>query len=167
MSKKHKIAKKEAQAQKKLFDGDESLEKIKEIESGVVELDDQTFSSDATAEENAEEVVIEEAVEVEKAETVEEKKDAKSEKSDKTAEKSKVEEKKKQKDKNKKGKKKENKKGLVKKTKETASELKKVTWPTFGDVVKKTGIVIAFVVIFGLLIFGVDTLLAFLSGLLI
>lgn len=164
MSKKHKIAKKEAQAQKKLFDGDESLEKIKEIESGVVELDDQTFSSDATAEENAEEVVIEEADKVEKAETVEEKKDAKS---DKTAEKSKVEEKKKQKDKNKKGKKKENKKGLVKKTKETASELKKVTWPTFGDVVKKTGIVIAFVVIFGLLIFGVDTLLAFLSGLLI
>lgn len=166
MSKKHKIAKKEAQAQKKLFDGDESLEKIKEIESGVVELDDQTFSSDATAEENAEEVVIEEAdkAEVEKAETVEEKKDAKT---DKTAEKSKVEEKKKQKDKNKKGKKKENKKGLVKKTKETASELKKVTWPTFGDVVKKTGIVIAFVVIFGLLIFGVDTLLAFLSGLLI
>lgn len=164
MSKKHKIAKKEAQAQRKLFDGDESLEKIKEIESGVVELDDQTFSSDATAEENAEEVVIEEADKVEKAETVEEKKDAKS---DKTAEKSKVEEKKKQKDKNKKGKKKENKKGLVKKTKETASELKKVTWPTFGDVVKKTGIVIAFVVIFGLLIFGVDTLLAFLSGLLI
>ena len=166
MSKKHKIAKKEAQAQKKLFDGDESLEKIKEIESGVVELDDQTFSSETTAEENAEEVVIEEADKVE-AETVEEKKDAKSEKSDKTAEKSKVEEKKKQKDKNKKGKKKENKKGLVKKTKETASELKKVTWPTFGDVVKKTGIVIAFVVIFGLLIFGVDTLLAFLSGLLI
>ena len=169
MSKKHKIAKKEAQAQKKLFDGDESLEKIKEIESGVVELDDQTFSSETTAEENAEEVVIEEAdkAEVEKAETVEEKKDAKDAKSDKTAEKSKAEEKKKQKDKNKKGKKKENKKGLVKKTKETASELKKVTWPTFGDVVKKTGIVIAFVVIFGLLIFGVDTLLAFLSGLLI
>ena len=166
MSKKHKIAKKEAQAQKKLFDGDESLEKIKEIESGVVELDDQTFSSETTAEENAEEVVIEEA-ETEKAETVEEKKDAKDAKSDKTAEKSKAEEKKKQKDKNKKGKKKENKKGLVKKTKETASELKKVTWPTFGDVVKKTGIVIAFVVIFGLLIFGVDTLLAFLSGLLI
>lgn len=163
MSKKHKIAKKEAQAQKKLFDGDESLEKIKEIESGVVELDDQTFSSETTAEENAEEVVIEEADKAE-VETVEEKKDAKS---DKTAEKSKVEEKKKQKDKNKKGKKKENKKGLVKKTKETASELKKVTWPTFGDVVKKTGIVIAFVVIFGLLIFGVDTLLAFLSGLLI
>ena len=166
MSKKHKIAKKEAQAQKKLFDGDESLEKIKEIESGVVELDDQTFSSETTAEENAEEVVIEEADKAE-VETVEEKKDAKSEKSDKPAEKSKVEEKKKQKDKNKKGKKKENKKGLVKKTKETASELKKVTWPTFGDVVKKTGIVIAFVVIFGLLIFGVDTLLAFLSGLLI
>ena len=64
-------------------------------------------------------------------------------------------------------KKKTKKKGLVKKTKETASELKKVTWPSFGEVVKKTGIVIAFVVIFGLLIFGVDTLLGFLSSLLV
>lgn len=49
--------------------------------------------------------------------------------------------------------------GLVKKTKETVSELKKVTWPTFGEVVKKTGIVIAFVLIFGVFLFGINTVL--------
>jgi len=63
--------------------------------------------------------------------------------------------------------KKEKKGGLVKKTKETVSELKKVTWPSFGEVVKKTGIVIAFVIIFGLFIFGVNTLLGWLVGLLV
>ena len=67
----------------------------------------------------------------------------------------------------KKDKKDKNKKGLIKKTKETASELKKVTWPSFGEVVKKTGIVIAFVIIFGLLVFGVDTLLGYLVTLLV
>ena len=56
---------------------------------------------------------------------------------------------------------------MAKKTKETISELKKVTWPSFGEVVKKTGIVIAFVLIFGLFIFGVNTLLAWLVGLLV
>ena len=56
---------------------------------------------------------------------------------------------------------------IAKTTKETVSELKKVTWPTFGEVVKKTGIVIAFVVIFGLFIYGVNTLLAWLTGLLV
>lgn len=74
------------------------------------------------------------------------------------------------KDKKKDGKKKaqkESKGGVVKKTKETVSELKKVTWPTFADVVKKTGIVIAFVIIFGLFLFGVNTLLGWLAGLLV
>lgn len=74
----------------------------------------------------------------------------------------------------KKDKKKDNKKkkdketgGIAKKTKETMSELKKVTWPTFGEVVKKTGVVIAFVLIFGLFLFGVNTLLGWLVGLLV
>ncbi len=58
------------------------------------------------------------------------------------------------------------KKGLVRKTKETISELKKVTWPSFGEVVKKTGIVVAFVLIFGVFIFGVNTLLGGLVNLL-
>ncbi|MBR1890281.1 MAG: preprotein translocase subunit SecE [Clostridia bacterium] len=56
--------------------------------------------------------------------------------------------------------------GLGRKTKETMSELKKVTWPTFGEVVKKTGIVIAFVLIFGLFFYGVNALLGWLVTLL-
>ncbi len=67
----------------------------------------------------------------------------------------------------KKDKKKEKKGGIVKKTKETVSELKKVTWPSFGEVVKKTGVVIAFVVIFGLFLFGLNYLLGGLVNLLI
>ena len=70
-------------------------------------------------------------------------------------------------DKKKNKQKKERKGGIGKKTKETISELKKVTWPSYGEVVKKTGIVIAFVLIFGLFIFGVNTLLAWLVGLLV
>ena len=57
--------------------------------------------------------------------------------------------------------------GIAKKTKETMSELKKVTWPTFGEVCKKTGIVIAFVLIFCLFLFGINTLLGWLVGLLV
>ena len=56
--------------------------------------------------------------------------------------------------------------GLGKKTKETMSELKKVTWPSFGEVVKKTGIVIAFVVLFGLFFYGINALLGWLATLL-
>ena len=55
---------------------------------------------------------------------------------------------------------------LVKKVKETTSELKKVTWPTAGTVVKKTGVVLTFVVLFGLVLFGIDRLLAWLFELL-
>lgn len=63
-------------------------------------------------------------------------------------------------------KKKEKTGGLVKKTKETASELKKVKWPSFAEVVKKTSVVVAFVLLFGIFIFGVNTLLGWLVGLL-
>ncbi len=55
---------------------------------------------------------------------------------------------------------------LVKKVKETTSELKKVTWPTFGTVVKKTGVVLTVVIVFGLVLFGIDRLLAWLFELL-
>lgn len=57
-------------------------------------------------------------------------------------------------------------KKLAKKARETVSELKKVTWPSFGEVCKKTGIVLAVVVIFGLVLFGLDALLGYLFGLL-
>lgn len=42
---------------------------------------------------------------------------------------------------------------MGRKLKEVFSELKKVTWPTFGKVVKATGVVLVVVVIF-LVIFG-------------
>ena len=171
MSKKHKIAKKEAQAQKKLYEEEvlvENLEneKVKEVESGVIQTSDDSVSS---SEENNEIVVEEEPEKAENVGVKNEGEDVSSKKSKDKNAKAKVEDKTDNKNKkdNKKKKDKKNKKGLIKKTKETASELKKVTWPGFGEVVKKTGIVIAFVVIFGLLIFGVDTLLGFLSSLLV
>ena len=56
---------------------------------------------------------------------------------------------------------------VVKKTKETVSELKKVTWPSFGTVVKTTGVVLAVVVIFTLVVFGLDRGFSFLYDLLV
>ncbi len=50
-------------------------------------------------------------------------------------------------------------------TKETMSELKKVTWPKFGAVVKNTGMVLAVVLVFGLVVFGIDSLLSWLISL--
>ena len=46
---------------------------------------------------------------------------------------------------------------LKRKVKETVSELKKVTWPTFGEVCKKTGVVLVVVIVFAAVIFGMDT----------
>jgi len=55
--------------------------------------------------------------------------------------------------------KKEKKPSLFKRLKEAWSELKKTTKPTFGDVVKKTSIVIFVVLIFTVVLFGIDFLL--------
>ncbi len=46
--------------------------------------------------------------------------------------------------------------GLRRKTRETFAELKKVTWPSFADVCKKTGVVLVVVLIFAVVIFGID-----------
>lgn len=43
------------------------------------------------------------------------------------------------------------------KTKEVFSELKKVTWPTFGKVLKTTGIVLAVVLIFIIIYTAIDS----------
>ena len=51
--------------------------------------------------------------------------------------------------------------------KEIISELKKVSWPTFAKVMAETGIVIAVVVFFLLIILGFDSLLAWLFTLLV
>lgn len=50
---------------------------------------------------------------------------------------------------------------------EMFSELKKVHWPTFKQVMKATGIVLAIVVVFGILLLGIWALLGWLHGLLI
>ena len=76
----------------------------------------------------------------------------------------------KQKDKDKqKDKKKKDKKGKRKfgqRTKETFAELKRVTWPTFGETMKTTGLVIAVVLFFGLALFAIERLLSWLYTLL-
>ena len=97
-----------------------------------------------------------------KQETIEEKKNE-----DVSVKNEKVQSKEKENKKDKKNKKKEKKQGgLGRKTKETMSELKKVTWPSFGEVAKKTGVVVAFVLIFGLFFYGVNALLGWLVTLL-
>ena len=62
---------------------------------------------------------------------------------------------KKQKD-NKKKAKKEQPANKPNKAKETVAELKKVTWPTFGKVVKNTLLVIFIVILSTLVLFGID-----------
>lgn len=54
---------------------------------------------------------------------------------------------------------------LVRKTKETFSELKKVSWPNFKTVCKNTGVVIVVVVLFTIVLFGIDRGLAALYNL--
>ena len=46
--------------------------------------------------------------------------------------------------------------------KETFSELKKVTWPSFSSVVKQTGIVLGVVLVFLVVLMGFDMLLQWL-----
>ena len=54
------------------------------------------------------------------------------------------------------------------KIKEVFSELKKVTWPSFGKVVKSTGVVITvvviFLVVFTAINFGLSSLLELITG---
>ena len=57
---------------------------------------------------------------------------------------------------------------MGRKLKEVFSELKKVTWPSFGKVVKSTGavlaVVIAFLIVFTAINYGLNTLLGLLTG---
>ncbi len=55
---------------------------------------------------------------------------------------------------------------LRRKTRETIAELKKVTWPSFADVCKKTGTVLVVVLIFAVIIYGIDYCLGLLMNLL-
>ena len=51
------------------------------------------------------------------------------------------------------------------KFKEMGSELKKVTWPNFKTVVKSTGVIIAVVLVFTVVLFGIETVLGLLFDL--
>ena len=51
--------------------------------------------------------------------------------------------------------------------KEIFSELKKVSWPTFGETLAKTGTVLAVVAIFMVVCLGIDVLLTWLVSLLV
>ena len=51
------------------------------------------------------------------------------------------------------------------KIKEVASELKRVTWPSFPTVLKTTGVVLVIVFVFLAVVSGVDALLLFLMKL--
>lgn len=57
---------------------------------------------------------------------------------------------------------------MGRKIKEVFSELKKVTWPSFGKIVKSTGavlaVVIAFLIVFTAINYGLNTLLGLLTG---
>ncbi len=66
----------------------------------------------------------------------------------------------------KKSKKNKDKKSIGQKSKELYSELKKVSWPTFGKVVKNTCVVLLVVTVCTLLLFGADRLFFWLFGLL-
>ena len=50
--------------------------------------------------------------------------------------------------------------------KETIGELKKVTWPTLSKTMKQTGMVLSLVLIFGVLVLGIDLLISFIINLL-
>ncbi len=74
----------------------------------------------------------------------------------------------KEKDKKDKQKKKEKagKRKFGQRTKETFAELKRVTWPSFKETMKKTGLVIAVVLFFGVALFAIERLLSWLYTLL-
>ena len=55
---------------------------------------------------------------------------------------------------------------IAKSLKETGNELKKVSWPSFKEVVKQTSVVLAVVVVFGIALFGIDRLCGWLTSLL-
>ena len=50
--------------------------------------------------------------------------------------------------------------------KETFGELKKVSWPSFSKTMKQTGMVLSLVLIFGVVVLGIDLLISFIINLL-
>lgn len=117
--------------------------------------EEEIVVEEANAALNADEMVVEEVQEEAKETEIKPQTSSKKEKADKKD--NKKEDKKPKKDK-------KEKKGLKHRSKETVSELKKVVWPKFPEVVKKTGVVIAVVLIFAVVLLCLDLLFGFLSS---
>ena len=49
---------------------------------------------------------------------------------------------------------------------ETMGELKKVTWPTFGKTMKQTGMVLSVILLFGVVVLGIDVFVSWIIKLL-
>lgn len=107
--------------------------KSQNLNPASAEMEDvSALSAENKAEEVKEETVSNKAEETSKTKKTEDKKSQN-----------------KKKDKKEKGK-------LKRKAKETMSELKKVTWPSFKEVCKRTGVVLVVVLIFAVVLFGID-----------
>ena len=50
--------------------------------------------------------------------------------------------------------------GIIKRLRDVFGELRKVRWPTFGEAAKQTGVVLGVVLVFSLVVFGIDQGLA-------
>ncbi len=50
--------------------------------------------------------------------------------------------------------------------KETFGELKKVSWPTFGKTMKQTGMVLSVILLFGVVVLGIDVFVSWIIKLL-
>ena len=134
-----------------------NLSANEELETEVTPQE-EIIVEEAEVDTHADEIVIEEA---KQEEAKEEQKKVSKQKEQKNLKKEKGKD-----DKKKSKADKKERKGLKRRTKETVSELKKVTWPTFPEVVKKTGVVIAVVLIFAVVLLCLDLLFGFLSSLL-
>lgn len=115
-------------------------QKTKNFNSSKAPVVAKDVNDDMEAEQVVEEAQVEESANVQqvKAETVKEQKEDKKNKNDKKA------------------KKQAKKEPKPNKVKESVAELKKVTWPTFPKVVKNTLLVLGIVLLFTIVLFGID-----------
>ena len=131
----------------------------------IVSNEEVKNESNAEIVNKEENVIAEENVEKTQENKVEATKEVKIKSQDKTEKvvevKAKDVKKKKEKDKPKKPNK------VAKAMKDTGNELKRVEWPKFKQVVKQTSVVLVFVIVFALVLFGFDRLCSWLTSLLV
>ncbi len=118
---------------------------------------EEKVSQPATAENDEQNISLESAETLEVKQETDSKKDSKKEKVVEVKAKDVKKKKEKQKKPNK----------VAKALKDTGNELKKVEWPKFKQVVKQTSVVLVFVIIFALVLFGFDRLCSWLTSLLV